>query len=77
MQALRDISPGHLISLHNEIGCPERSSHLAVCDYFLCGYLKAEACKNLPVAIEELKDTIHQNLAEVTAEKILRVMRIY
>lgn len=33
--------------------------------------------KYLPATIEELKNTIHQNLAEIPPETILRVMRIY
>jgi hypothetical protein len=39
---LREIFPGHVVSLRGDIGWPQSSPDLTSCDFFLWGYLKAQ-----------------------------------
>ena len=41
MGILREMFPGLLISLHDDIGWPARSSDLNLRDFFFWGYLKS------------------------------------
>ena len=74
MAVLRELFPGHLISLCGDVGWPARSPDIAPCDYFLWGYLKAEVYKHRPTTIDELKAAISQTIAEIPPEMTHRVM---
>ena len=62
MGILREMFPGHLISLRGEIGWPTRSPDLNLCVFFLWGYLKSKVYSNHPQSIEQLKDVIRQEM---------------
>ena len=38
---------------------------LAMCDYFLWGYLKSHVYKRKPRTLDELKDSIHENIVQI------------
>ena len=74
MGILREMFPGHLISLRGDIGWPARSPDLNPCDFFLWGYLKSKVYSNRPQSIEELKHAIRQEIACIPHEMIRRVI---
>jgi len=61
----RRMFPGHLISLHGDIGWPTRSPDLTPCDFILWGYLKAKVHACCPGTIEQLKEGIRQEVAAI------------
>ena len=73
MGILRDMFPGHLISLRGDIEWPARSPDLNPCDFFLWGYLKSKVYINRPQSIDGLKDAIRQEIAAIPHEMIRRV----
>ena len=74
MGILREMFPGHLISLRGDIGWPAHSSHLNPYDFFLWGYLKSKVYSNRPQSIKHLKDAIRQEITTIPHEMIRRVM---
>ena len=66
--SLREMFPGHLISLRGDIGWPARLSDLNPCDFFLWGYLKSEVYINRPRSIEQLKDAFRQEITAIPHE---------
>jgi hypothetical protein len=58
MGVLREMFPGRLISLRDDIPWPSRSPDLAVCGFFLWGHLKAEVHKRRQRTTDELKAAI-------------------
>ena len=74
MGILREMFPGHLISLRGDIGWPARSPDLNPCDFFLWEYLKLKVYRNRPQSIKHLKDAICQEITAIPHEMICRVM---
>ena len=74
---LREIFPGHVISLRGDIGWLPRSPDLTTCDFFLWGYLKAKVYEQLPQTLEALKEAIRQEVVAITPEMIRKVMDNY
>ncbi len=74
MGILREMFPGHLISLRGDIGWPARSPDLNPCDFFLWGYLKSKVYINRPRSIEQLKDAIRQEITAIPHEMTRRVI---
>jgi hypothetical protein len=74
MQVVRDMFTQHVISRFSDIHWPPRSFHLSVCDYFLWGYLKSEVYINKPHNIQELKDSIRLEIADLEEEMLGRAM---
>ena len=74
MGILREMFPGHLISLCGDIGWPARSPDLNPCDFFLLGYLKSKVYSNCPQSIEQLKDPIRQEITTIPHEMTNRVI---
>ena len=74
MGILREMFPGHLISLRGDIGWPDRSPDLNPCDFFLRGYLKSKVYSNCPQSIEQLKDAIRQEITAIPHEMTRRVI---
>lgn len=68
MLVVRGMFPQHVISRFGDIPWPSRSPDLTVCDYFLWGYLKSKVYINKPRNIQELKDSIRQEIATVGKE---------
>ena len=55
MRILREMFPGHLISLCGDISWPAHSPDLNPCNFFLWGYLKSKVYINHSCSIEQLK----------------------
>ena len=47
---------------------------LNLCDFFLWGYLKSKVYSNRPQSIEQLKDTIRQEITAIPHEMTRRVI---
>ena len=77
LEVLREMFPNRLISLRGDIGWPARSPDLAPCDFFLWGHLKAEVFKCRPQTLEELKDIIHEKIANISTETTIKVMESF
>jgi len=77
LSLLREMFPGHIISLRGDMGWPPRSSGFTPCDFFLWGYLKAKVYEQSPVTLEPLKEAIRQEDAAITPEMTLKVMDNY
>uniref|UniRef100_A0A1Y1JZD5 DUF4817 domain-containing protein n=1 Tax=Photinus pyralis TaxID=7054 RepID=A0A1Y1JZD5_PHOPY len=73
MEFLRGRFPGRLISLRGDLDWPARSPDLAPCDFFLWGYLKSKVYNDRPRTIEDLKNNIRANIAEIPVEMLGRV----
>ena len=71
---LREMFPGHLISLRGDIGWPAQSPDLTPCDFFLWGYLKAKVYARRPGTIEQLKEAIRQEVAAIPPAMTRKVM---
>ena len=65
LSLLREMFPGHVISLRDDIGWPPRSPALTLCDFFLWGYLKAKVYEQCPLTLEGLKEAIRQEVAAI------------
>lgn len=77
MDVLREMFPGHVISLRGDVGWPARSPDLAPCDFFLWGYLKAKVFQHHPRTIDELKAAIRQEIRGITPQITARVMETF
>ena len=77
MGILREMFPGHLISLRSDIGWPARSPNLNPCNFFLWGYIKSRICSNCPQSIEQLKNAICLEITAISHEMIRRVLDNY
>ena len=67
---LREMFPGHVVSLQDDIGWPPRSPDLTPCNFFLWGYLKAQAYQYCPQTLEALKEAITQEVTAIPPEMI-------
>ena len=74
MHYLRELFPRHIISHHGNIPWSERSPDLALCNFFLWGYLKGEVYKHIPRNLVELKTAIQEEIEQISAITV-RVMR--
>ena len=52
---LRDMFPGHLVSLRGDVGWPPSSPDLTPCDFFLWGHVKSQVYQHRLANLEELK----------------------
>jgi hypothetical protein len=71
---LREMFPGHVVSLCSDIWWPPRSPDLTPSDFLLWGYLKAPVYQHRPQTLEALKDAITQEVAAIPHEMTRRVM---
>ena len=74
MGILREMFPGHLISLRGDISWSIHSPHLNPCDFFLWGYLKSKVYINRPCSIEQLKDAICPEITTIPHEMTHQVI---
>ena len=72
--SLREMFPGHLISLHGDISWPTYSTDLNPCDFFLWGYLMSKVHINHPHSIEQLEDAIHEEITAIPYEMTCQVI---
>ena len=75
IRLLKEMFPGHLISLRGDIGWPARSPDFNPCDFFLWGYLKSKVYINRPRSIEQLKDAIRHEIADIPNDMTRRVVQ--
>ena len=73
MGILREIFPGHLISLRGDIGWPARSPDLNPCNFF-SGDISCQKYSNRLQSIKHLKDAIRQEITSIPHEMIRRDM---
>jgi len=75
LRVLREMFPGHLISLRGDVGWPAQSPDLSPCDFFLWGYLKEKVFKHRPRSLEDLKERIRQEIDAIPPEITRRVKK--
>ncbi|KAL4149807.1 hypothetical protein QTP88_003669 [Uroleucon formosanum] len=74
---LRELFPGHLLSLQGDVTWPPRSPDLSPCDFFLWGHLKAQVYTHRPTSLEALKEAITQEVATITPQMTRRAMESF
>jgi hypothetical protein len=74
---VREMFPGHVVSLRGDIGWPPRSPDLIPVRFFLWSYLKAQVYQHRPQTLEALKEAITQEVAAIPPEMTRRVMENY
>jgi hypothetical protein len=74
---LREIFPGHVVSLRGDIGWPLRSPDLTTLRFFLWGYLKAQVYQYRVQTLEGLQEVISQEVTAIPPEMTSRVMENY
>lgn len=75
IQILRRMFPGRLISRSGDVLWPARSPDLTAPDFFLWGFLKSKVYVNSPQTLEQLKENIRQEIANITPEILKNVMQ--
>ena len=70
---LRDMFPGHLVSLRGDIGWPPRSPDLTPCDFFLWGHVKLQVYQHR-LANLELKAAITHEINAIPQDMVERAM---
>jgi len=75
LRVLREMFPGRLISLRRDMEWPARSQDLSLYDIFLWGYVKEKVFKHCPRSLEDLKETIQQDIDPIPPELTRRVMK--
>jgi hypothetical protein len=71
---LREMFPGHVVSLCGDIGWLPRWPDFTPCDVLLWGYLKAQAYQHRPQTLEGLKEAITKEVAAILPEMTRRAM---
>ena len=66
MNTLHVAFPGRLLSRFGDIQWPSNSPDLSAADFFLWGYLKAQVFTHILTDINSLKNSVHQEIANVT-----------
>jgi len=74
MSALRKMFPHHVISREGDGTWPARSLDLSACDYFLWRYLKSRVFISKPRTIENLQQSIKEEITAIPEQMIRRVM---
>lgn len=72
---LQEMFPGRLISKFGDITWPANSPDLTAPDFFLWGYLKEKVYERRPNTIQELKIRILEEINNIGAELLKRVMQ--
>ena len=70
---LRDMFPGHLVSLRGDIGWPPRSPDLTPCDFFLWGHVKLQVYQHRLENLE-LKAAITHEINAIPQDMVERAM---
>jgi len=66
MTIVRNMFPWHLISRFGDVPWPPRSPDLSTCDFFfLWGYLKSRVYTHKPRTLNDLKETIRQEIRPI------------
>uniref|UniRef100_A0A1B6DKJ8 Uncharacterized protein n=1 Tax=Clastoptera arizonana TaxID=38151 RepID=A0A1B6DKJ8_9HEMI len=75
MQVVGQMFPGHVILRFDDVHWPPRSSQLSICDFFLWGYLKSKVYMNKPRTLNDLKNSIRQEIEAMPNEMLERAVR--
>ncbi|CAI6356266.1 unnamed protein product [Macrosiphum euphorbiae] len=75
MEVVRQMFPGHVISRYGDVHWPPRSPDLSICDFFLWGYLKSKVYINKLRTIDDLKNSIRQEIEAVPNEMLETAVR--
>jgi hypothetical protein len=75
LRVLREMFPGRLISLRGDVDWTAQSPDLRPCEFFIWGYLKAKVFRHRPRSIEDLKESIQQEIDSIPPELTRRVMK--
>jgi hypothetical protein len=70
---LREMFPGHVVSLRGDIGWPPRSPDLTPCDFFSGATSKPRYTKIHPQTLEGLKEVITQEVAAIQPEMTRKI----
>lgn len=73
MNVIRPLFPGRLISRFGDVHWPPRSPDLSICDFFLWGHLKARVYLHRPRTLDDLKEAIRVEVAQVQRPMLERV----
>ena len=73
IDVLRPLFGDRLISRFANITWPPRSPDLSICDYFLWGYLKARVYEHKPRTLDDLKEAIRVEVAQIDRAMLERV----
>jgi len=73
MDVLRPLFGDRLISRFANTTWPPRSPDLSICDYFLWGYLKARVYEHKPRTLDDLKEAIRVEVAQIDRAMLERV----
>ena len=74
MSVLREMFPQHVLSRGGNVPWPTRSPDLSTCYSFLWGYLQSRVFISKPRTIEELKQSIKEEIAAIPEQMTCRVM---
>uniref|UniRef100_A0AAF5DK87 Transposable element Tc3 transposase n=1 Tax=Strongyloides stercoralis TaxID=6248 RepID=A0AAF5DK87_STRER len=74
---LKIIFGNRIISKNGNINWPSRSPDLSPLDFFLWGYLKDRVYRNKPEMIEDLKENIETEIADIPRSMLKRVMNSF
>lgn len=73
MVFIRNKFRGRVISRFGDIAWPARSPDLSICDFFLWGFLKARVYTNKPRTLDDLKEAIRQEIANMSPAMLGKV----
>ena len=74
MTIVRNMFPRHLISRFGDVPWPPRSPDLSKCDFFLWRYLKSRVYTHKPRTLNDLKETVRQEIRPIDRQLLARVM---
>ena len=74
LRIIRDLLPGHLVSLGGDIKWPLRSPDLTPCDFFLSGHVKSQVYQHRPANLQELKAAITHEINAIPQDMVDRAM---
>ena len=75
MTVVRQMFPQQVVSRFGDVPWPPRSPDLSVCDFFLWANLKSKVYVRKPRIVDDLKVSIHEEIATVPQEMLVNVMQ--
>jgi len=75
MTVVQQMFPQHVVSHFVDVPWPPHSPDLSACDFFLWSYLKSKVYVRKPCTVNDLKVSIHEEIATVPQEMLVNVMQ--
>jgi hypothetical protein len=75
MTVVQQMFPQHVVSRFGNVPWPPCSPDLSACDFFLWGYLKSKVYVRKPRTVDDLKVSIHEEIATVPQGMLVNVMQ--